>query len=76
MNMSPLNQSNQGKNIFIQQNILNQIQPLSTKNTKNFLHFSKILNPKKNEFLKQYLATAVNQKKSNIKPESNLSNSY
>ena len=72
MNTSPLNRSSQGKNIFIQQNIINKIQPQSTKNNKNFLHYSKILNPKKNDFLKQYLASAVNPKKTNLKPESTL----
>ena len=72
MNTSPLNKSSQGKNSFIQQNLLNQIQPISTKNSKNSLHFSKILNPKKNDFMKQYIATTANKKNPNLKFESSL----
>ena len=72
INTSSINKSSQGKNSFIQQNLIDQIQPISTK---NFLHSSKILDPKKNEFFKQHLTNTLSlrsQNKPNLIFESSL----
>lgn len=60
---SPLNKSGVNKNLKNFQTLLAQLDPTSTKNSKTYLQVSKILNPKKSEYLKQYLKSTLNNSK-------------